>query len=72
MAKTRKSSEAVNTIDVRGVGDEDLKVLNEFPDSLRRKSSRRTAAMAKEDTRFANWPPGVKGSLTRREIYDHL
>jgi bifunctional DNA-binding transcriptional regulator/antitoxin component of YhaV-PrlF toxin-antitoxin module len=27
---------------------------------------------AKEDITFASWPLGVKGELTREEIYDYL
>lgn len=29
-------------------------------------------AKEKDEIDFATWPLGVKGKLTRREIYDHL
>jgi transcriptional regulator GlxA family with amidase domain len=72
MAKAKKSTEVVCTIDVRGLTDEDVRVLNELAEFLRRKAARRKAVIAKEDIPFGSWPLGAKGELTRREIYDHL
>ncbi|MBM4307605.1 MAG: hypothetical protein FJ123_12830 [Deltaproteobacteria bacterium] len=62
-----------NTIDLRGLPKEETKLIREFVEFLRKKAKAREKRDHKSDaTVFATWPLGVKGKLTRREIYDYL
>jgi len=61
------------TIDVHDLPEEEIELLREFIEFLREKAKVREKATAKkEEIIFATWPLGVKGKLTRREIYDYL
>ena len=61
-----------NTIDLRDLPEEETKLVQEFVEFLRKKAKARGKKDHKsEDTVFASWPLGVKGKLTRREIYDY-
>ena len=62
-----------NTIDIRDLPEEETKLVQEFVEFLRKKTKARGKKDHKsEETVFATWPLGVKGKLTRREIYDYL
>ena len=61
------------TIDVHDLPEEEIKLLQEFIEFLREKAKvREEATVEKEEIIFAAWPLGVKGRLTRGEIYDYL
>ena len=62
-----------NTIDLRDLPEEETKLVQEFVEFLKKKAKAREKKDHKsEETIFATWPLGVKGKLTRREIYDYL
>ena len=62
-----------NTIDVHGLPDEEVKLIRDFIEFLREKTKRNEAKVkAEERITFVDWPLGVKGKLTREEIYDYL
>jgi hypothetical protein len=55
-------------IDVQGLPDEHVKLIEEFVRFLKLRA--KNAGMEPEgDIIFAEWPLGVKGKLTREEIY---
>lgn len=56
-------------LDVTGLPPEDVTILKEFLEFL--KNRRATPEPAKEPT-YRTWPLGVKGPITRQEIYDEL
>ena len=60
-------------IDVRDLPKDQVKFIEEFVNFLRGRMKRGdTKAEVKEEVTFNSWPLGVKGKLTRREIYDYL
>lgn len=63
-----------DTLDVRGLDEEDVTLLKALVERLREKARKKKAVKSKkrEDIIFASWPLGVKGRLTRKEIYDYL
>lgn len=63
-----------NTINVRDLPEEDVQLLERWVERLRAKVKRQRAAERerKGEPNFATWPLGVKGKLTREEIYDYL
>jgi len=63
--------ELVDVIDVRGIQDEDVKFLIKLVDFLKKKGET-PKTLENEEIDFAAWPLGVKGKLTRDEIYDYL
>jgi len=64
-------------INVRDLADEDIQLIERLIERLRARAKRKTGA-GKEtqpeegEINFATWPLGVKGDLTREEIYDYL
>ena len=58
-------------IDVQGLRDEHVKLIEEFVRFLKL-HARETGTTPDGDITFAEWPLGVKGKLTREEIYDYL
>ncbi|RKY65487.1 MAG: hypothetical protein DRQ08_05695 [Candidatus Latescibacterota bacterium] len=60
------------TIDVEGLSEEQVKLVEEFVEFLKSKKKVHPAEESQEDVTFRSWPLGVKGKITREEIYDHL
>jgi len=60
------------TIEVEGLSEEQVKLVEEFVEFLRTKNRVRPAEESQEDVTFKSWPLGVKGKITREEIYDYL
>ena len=58
-------------IDVQGLPDEHVKLIEEFVRFLKL-HAKKTSTTPESDISFAEWPLGVKGKLTREEIYDYL
>jgi len=58
-------------IDVRGLPDEDVKFVEKIVEVLKKRAGD-TRDQEREDIAFSAWPLGVKGKLTRQEIYDYL
>jgi hypothetical protein len=62
-------------IDVRDLPEEEAELVREFVQFLRERAKRKNEARKRttdEKIAFASWPLGVKGKLTREEIYDYL
>jgi len=69
----KKGVMIVDTIDVHDLPEEDINLLQEIVEFLRKRAMLRQKKTTKEEKiDFASWPLGVKGKLTRKEIYDHL
>lgn len=63
-----------NKIDVHGLPEKDIQLLERMVERLRTKA-RREKRVRQEDEQeiaFATWPLGLKGDVTREEIYDYL
>jgi len=58
-------------IDVQGLPDEHVKLIEEFVRFLKLHAEK-SLTSPEADISFAEWPLGVKGKLTRAEIYDYL
>jgi hypothetical protein len=54
--------------------EQDVSLLEALVERLRetKRKKKPEKAEEKEDITFASWPLGVKGRLTRKEIYDYL
>ncbi len=62
-----------NTIDLHDLPEEEVRLVQEFVEFLKRRMKmRKEKTGEKEEITLATWPLGVKGKLTRREIYDYL
>lgn len=65
-----------DTINVRGLPEDDVHLLERWVERLRAKAKRERQKSdepgKQEEPAFAVWPLGVKGKLTREEIYDYL
>ncbi len=61
----------MDTIGVKGLEEEETKLIQKLVDFLRQKKSF-PKKEEKEKIEFATFPLGVKGKLSREEIYDHL
>jgi hypothetical protein len=62
-----------DSIDVRGLDQQDVSLIEALVERLRERARKKKEAKAeKESTVFATWPLGAKGRLTRKEIYDYL
>lgn len=61
-------------IDVHDLPEEDVEFIEKLVELLREKAKTRKEKVPgeKEEIQFASWPLGVKGKLTRKEIYDYL
>ena len=57
-------------VDLTGLGPEELKLIKEFLEFLKIRAAR--PRPAGEDIEYHDWPLGVKGEITREEIYDYL
>jgi hypothetical protein len=62
-----------DVIDVNGLPDEQVKLIREFVRFLKQQANEPGSPIEEEETiSFAEWTLGVKGRLTREEIYDYL
>lgn len=62
-----------DNIDIRDLPEEDIKFIQKLVELLREKIRRgKEEVREKNEIVFATWPLGVKGKLTRKEIYDYL
>ncbi len=61
-------------IDVHDLPDDEIMLIREFVEFLREKEKvkKRKKEGRKQRINFATWPLGIKGKLTRKEIYDYL
>jgi len=63
-----------NMIDVHGLPEKDVQLVERLVERLRTKAKREKQAQKeeKQEIIFAAWTLGVKGNLAREEIYDYL
>jgi len=60
-------------VDIHDLAEEEVKLVREFVEFLRKKAKMQNkVGREKASKAFNTWPLGVKGRLTRREIYDYL
>ena len=73
----------MDTIDVHGLSDEEARLVAEFVEFMRQRKKQQTHMQHQETTgedmgqgpqavSFVTWPLGVKGTLSRGEIYEYL
>ena len=67
----------MESIDVRDLPGDQAQLVAAFVEFLRRRIQEQTPrqrppATAPTESPFASWPLGVKGTLSREEIYEHL
>ena len=62
--------QAMNIIDVHDLREEDANFVQRMVEFLRKTRKEREGEA--EEISFATWPLGVKGNLTRKELYDYL
>ena len=72
----------MDAIDVHDLSDEEAKLVAEFVEFMRQRKKQQVKMQQQEKIEnikhappvvsFAAWPLGVKGPLSREEIYDHL
>jgi hypothetical protein len=76
--RTKQKGRSMDHIDVRDLPEEEARLIATFVEFLRR---RKQAGATREvqqpaaptpPVHFAVWPLGVKGALSREDIYDHL
>jgi hypothetical protein len=76
--RTKRRGRTMDHIDVHDLPEEEARLIATFVDFLRRRkqaTAQREVQQAEETTppvHFAVWPLGVKGTLSREEIYDYL
>ncbi len=58
------------TIDVHDLPDEDVMVIQQMVDLLRKRIDKPKTETTEEKIEFGAWPLGVKGNLSRSEIYE--
>ena len=63
-----------NMIDVQGLPEKDVELIERIVERLRTKAKREKETQPEQNAQiaFAVWPLGAKGNLTREEIYDYL
>lgn len=66
-----------DVINVHDLSKEDIQLIQRLVERLRAKGRgkrpvRKGAQKEEDNVEFASWPLGVKGELTREEIYDYL
>jgi hypothetical protein len=62
-----------NHIDVHDLPKEQIKLVEEFVHFLRGRIAKKAlTANGKKAVAFKSWPLGVKGKVSRREVYDYL
>ena len=70
----------MESIDVHDLPEDEAQVIAAYVELLRVRRKPREGEMARatpadaarDELVFATWPLGVKGTLSREEIYDHL
>ncbi len=76
--RTRRKGRAMDHIDVHDLPEEEARLIAMFVEFLRRRkqgAAQREVQQAEAPTppvHFAVWPLGVKGTLSREDIYDYL
>jgi hypothetical protein len=72
--KKKRSADMVETIDVRGLDEKDVRLLESLAERLREKGKKKQdhAEEVEQELVFSTRRSNVIGKLTRREIYEDL
>ena len=62
----------MNTIDVRGLPEEIAEQIQGLINLLKEDKTHKVSPAKEEKIEFGSFPLGVKGKVTREEIYDYL
>lgn len=57
-------------LDLTGLGPDEVRLVKELLEFLKARAAKPEARA--QDVEYRTWPLGVKGAITRREIYDYL
>lgn len=57
-------------VDFTGLRPEEIRLIKEFLEFLKARAAKPQAVG--EDIEYRDWPLGVRGEITRKEIYDYL
>lgn len=69
----KRKVKRMNVIDVHDLTEEDAKFIQGILELLRQRKRVKGEVLEKpEEINFSSWPLGVKGRLSREEIYDYL
>jgi len=69
----RDRRKMADTIDVHDLPKEETEFIQRIVEFFRRQEQMKgIKAEKQEKISFASWPLGIKGKLTRKEIYDYL
>jgi hypothetical protein len=70
---SRRALNMQDSLDIQGLPEEQINLLKQFVAFLRQNvRPTEQAARPQQKIEFGTWNLGVKGELTRREIYDYL
>jgi len=70
--KQKEVENMARTIKLEGLSEEQVKLVEEFVEFLKSRRKVHPVKERQEDVTFRSWPLGVKGKITREEIYDYL
>ena len=70
--KQKEVENMARTIKLEGLSEEQVKLVEEFVEFLKSRRKVHPVKERQEDITFRSWPLGVKGKITREEIYDYL
>ncbi len=59
----------MDAIDVKGLPEEQARLLRDFAEFLKAKTGMRKDKKPPQKIALASWPAKIKGNLTRKEIY---
>jgi hypothetical protein len=68
--RTTNWRDAMERIDLAGLRPEDVKLMKELLEFLKTRAAQEE--LPERDIEYRSWPLGVRGKITRREIYDYL
>ena len=71
--RKNRREEVPDSINVKDLNDEQVEMLEKLANFFRKQAKQRKEELGQpQELVFASWPLGVKGNLSREEIYDHL
>ena len=62
----------METLNVNGLSETDVKLLKDLVERLKAKAQERAEQPEERPVQYRSWPLGVKGEVTRKDIYDYL
>ena len=62
----------METLDLTGLTENDVQMLKELVEFLKHRPPKHEETGTESKIEYRSWPLGVKGPITRKEIYDYL